>query len=51
MNMSKIILTPLETIVDDVWGKKGMPKHEAMEKRLKEDIDKSHCGNESIDYR
>lgn len=51
MNMSKIILIPLETIVDDIWGKKCIPKREAMEKRLKEYIDKPHCGNESIDYR
>lgn len=31
-------LTPLSAVVDDVWGKKGTPKRDAMEALLKKDL-------------
>ena len=37
-------LTPLSDIVDDVWGKKGPPKRDAMEKQLQNDINAYHVG-------
>ena len=37
-------LTPLSDIVDDVWGKKGTPKRDAMEKQLQNDRNAYHVG-------
>ena len=37
-------LTPLSDIVDDVWGQKGTPKRDAMEKQLQNDINAYHVG-------
>lgn len=37
-------LTPLSDIVDGVWGKKGTPKRDAMEKQLQNDINAYHVG-------
>lgn len=37
-------LTPLSTIVDEVWGKKGSPKRDAMERQLKEEVNSYHLG-------
>ena len=37
-------LTPLSDIVDDVWGKKGTPKRDAMENQLQNDINAYHVG-------
>lgn len=31
-------------MVDDVWGKKGTPKRDAMEKQLQKDINAYHVG-------
>jgi hypothetical protein len=36
--MAKMKLTPLSAVVDDVWGKKGTPKRDAMEALLKKDL-------------
>lgn len=36
--MAPMKLTPLSEVVDEVWGEKGTPKREAMEKQLKEEI-------------
>lgn len=36
--MAKINLTPLNMIVDDVWGEKGTPERDAMEVQFKEDL-------------
>ena len=36
--MAQMNLTPLSEVVDDVWGKKGSPERDAMEARLKEDL-------------
>ena len=35
--MAKMNLTPLSTMVDEVWGKKGTPRRDAMEEQLKEE--------------
>ncbi len=42
--MTQINLTPLSDMVDDVWGKKGTPKRDAMEKQLQKDINAYHVG-------
>ena len=31
-------LTPMDELVDEVWGKKGTPERDAMEARLEEDL-------------
>lgn len=36
--MEKMNLTPLSVLVDEVWGPVGTPERDAMESRLKEDI-------------
>ena len=45
--MAQVNLTPLSTVVDEVWGKEGTPKRDAMEKQLKEDVN-SYCLGEAI---
>lgn len=42
--MEKMKLTPLSTIVDEVWGKEGTPKRDAMEKQLKEETNSYYLG-------
>lgn len=42
--MAKLNLTPLATVVDEVWGKKGTPKRDAMEEQLKEDVNSFYLG-------
>ena len=51
--MAKMNLTPLSELVDEVFGKEGTPKRDAMEERLKEEthayyvgeaIRKARCG-------
>lgn len=37
-------LTPLSTVVDEVWGKEGTPKRDAMEMQLKEDVNSYYLG-------
>lgn len=37
-------LTPLSTVVDEVWGKEGTPKRDAMEKQLNEEISSYSLG-------
>lgn len=36
--MAEMNLTPFSEIVDEIWGKIGTPKRDAMEARLKEDL-------------
>lgn len=36
--MAQIKLTPLSEVVDEIWGKEGAPKRDAMEKQLKEEV-------------
>lgn len=42
--MAKINLTPLSTVVDEVWGKTGTPKRDAMEGQLKEEVNSYYLG-------
>lgn len=42
--MAKMKLTPLSVIVDEVWGKIGTPERDAMEARLKEELQAYHIG-------
>lgn len=42
--MAKMDLTPLSVVVDEVWGEKGTPERDAMEARLKEDLQAYYIG-------
>lgn len=42
--MAKINLTPLSTVIDEVWGEKGTPKRNAMEEQLKEEVNSYSLG-------
>lgn len=42
--MAKMNLTPLSVVVDEVWGEKGTPERDAMETRLKEDLQAYYIG-------
>lgn len=42
--MTKINLTPLSVVVDEVWGVKGTPERDAMEAQLKEDLQAYNIG-------
>ena len=42
--MAKMDLTPLSVGVDEVWGEKGTPERDAMEARLKEDLQAYYIG-------
>ncbi len=37
-------LTPLSVVVNEVWGEKGTPERDAMEARLKEDLQAYYIG-------
>lgn len=36
--MAQVNLTPLSAVVDEVWGEKGTPRRDAMEKQLKDEV-------------
>ena len=36
--MAKMNLTSLDVLTDEVFGKRGTPKRDAMEKRLQEEV-------------
>lgn len=42
--MAKNNLTPLSTVIDEVWGEKGTPKRDAMEEHLKEEVNSYFLG-------
>lgn len=42
--MTKMKLTPLSVVVDEVWGEKGTPERDAMEAQLKEDLQAYYIG-------
>lgn len=42
--MAKMNLTPLSVLVDEVWGPIGTPERDAMEARLKEDLQAYRIG-------
>lgn len=39
-DMSQVNLTPLSAVVDEVWGEKGSPRRDAMERRLRAETGK-----------
>ena len=42
--MAKMNLTALSVVVDEVWGEKGTPERDAMEAKLKEDLQAYYIG-------
>ena len=42
--MARMKLTPLSELVDDVWGKEGTPKRDAMEAQLKAEVNSYYVG-------
>lgn len=42
--MVQMNLTPLSTVVDEVWGKEGTPKRDAMESQLKKEVNSYYLG-------
>lgn len=42
--MAKMNLTPLSVLVDEAWGAIGTPERDAMEARLKEELQAYHIG-------
>lgn len=42
--MAKMNFTPVDDLVDEVWGKIGTPERDAMEVQLKEDINAYFLG-------
>ena len=43
-NMAQTKLTPLSDVVDEVWGKEGTPKRDAMEAKLKAEVNSYYLG-------
>ena len=43
-NMAQMKLTPLSDVVDEVWGKEGTPKRDAMEAKLKAEVNSYYLG-------
>lgn len=39
-DMRQVHLTPLSAVVDEVWGEKGSPHRDAMERRLRAETGK-----------
>lgn len=37
-DMSQVHLTPLSAVVDEVWGEKGSPRRDALERRLRAEV-------------
>lgn len=42
--MAKMNMTPLDILTDEVFGKVGTPKRDAMEKQLKEEVNAYYVG-------
>ena len=42
--MEKMHLTPLSTIVDEVWGEKGTTKRDVMEKQINDEVNSYNIG-------
>lgn len=45
-DMSQVHLTPLSVVVDEVWGEKGSPRHDAMERRLRAEVARGRAGRD-----
>lgn len=42
-DMSQVHLTPLSAVVDEVWGEKGSPRRDAMERRLQAEVERGRA--------
>lgn len=42
--MTKMIFTPADDLIDEVWGKVGTPERDAMEAQLKEELQAYYVG-------
>ncbi len=45
-DMSQVNLTPLPAVVDEVWGEKGSPRRDAMERRLQAEVERGRAGRD-----
>lgn len=45
-DMSQAHLTPLLAVVDEVWGEKGTPHRDAMERRLRTEVERGRAGRD-----
>lgn len=45
-DMSQVHLTPLSAVVDEVWGEKGSPRRDAMERRLRAEVARGRAGRD-----
>ena len=45
-DMSQVHLTPLSAVVDEVWGEKGGPRRDAMEWRLRAEVERGRAGRD-----
>ena len=45
-DMSQVHLTPLSADVDEVWGEKGSPRRDAMERRLQAEVERGRAGRD-----
>ncbi|MBS6911179.1 MAG: hypothetical protein KH188_01070 [Prevotella sp.] len=44
--MRQVHLTPLSAVVDEVWGEKGSPRRDAMERRLQAEVECGRAGRD-----
>lgn len=44
--MGQVNLTPLSAVVDEVWGEKGSPRRDAMERRLQAEVERGRAGRD-----
>ena len=45
-DMSQVNLTPLSAVVDEVWGEKGSPRRDVMERRLRAKVECGRAGRD-----
>lgn len=45
-DMSQVHLTPLSAVVDEVWGEKGCPRRDAMERWLQAEVERGRAGRD-----
>lgn len=45
-DMSQVNLTPLSAVVDEVWGEKGSPRRDVMERRLRAEVERGRAGRD-----
>lgn len=45
-DMSQVNLPPLSAVVDEVWGEKGSPRRDAMERRLQAEVERGRAGRD-----